>query len=190
MCIVIAGIILINYSKWIYQRDHTSINDAETHILSGSLLALVAAFCYALSNVLQEKISIKETGYPWSTLGAMGIGGSALSLVVTQFTLYGIRDRDELIYNPSSAKYWVIGYICSMILMYSCVPLYLQRWGAIRFNFSMLTADMYVFLYHFANPVSNNDQLLDSFYLLGFVSVLTGLFIFNLRQPQERILDR
>jgi drug/metabolite transporter (DMT)-like permease len=87
--IVIIGIAFINYSKWIdgNERDEEGVEKA---MVSGSILALIAAFCYALSNVLQEKISLEETGYPWSTLSAMGIGGSVLSLIVTQFTHYGM----------------------------------------------------------------------------------------------------
>jgi drug/metabolite transporter (DMT)-like permease len=53
--IVIMGIALINYSKWIdgNNRDEEGVEKA---MVSGSVLALVAAFCYALSNVLQEKV--------------------------------------------------------------------------------------------------------------------------------------
>lgn len=43
-----------------------------------------------------------------------------------------------------------------------------------------------MFVFNILSPFAGGAILLDAFYLAGFVSVLFGLFVFNLRQPEER----
>lgn len=145
------------------------------------MLAFIAAILYASSNVLEEYVTQVEKGYPIGALGAMGFVGSIVSLIITQGTAYGQADRDSVILNPSPYRWFVSGYVLCMVIFYLAVPAYLQRFSAVRFNFSILTADLFVFVF-------NKYYLgagIDGYYIAGFVAVLVGLLVFNLRQPVD-----
>ena len=147
----------------------------------GTVMAFIAAMLYASSNVIQEYVTQGEKGYPVGALGAMGFVGSIVALIITQGTQYGQEDRDSVIFNPSPYRWFVSGYVVCMVFFYLGVPIYLQRFSAVRFNFSILTADLFVFIF---NKYYLGTRI-DGFYIAGFVSVLVGLFVFNLKQPVD-----
>ncbi|KAJ3387149.1 hypothetical protein HDU92_002130, partial [Lobulomyces angularis] len=163
---VLAGLFLINYSKYLAQGGWGE------QFLTGNVLALTAAICYASSNVINEKVAVAEgEKYPIATILAMSVFGSFFSLIVGNGTAFGQTDRDAFVNQPSAGKYYVFGFIACMLFLYTMAPLYLQKFGAIRFNFSMLTTDIYVFiLLSIANP--SEAKALDVFYYLGFIAVL------------------
>lgn len=136
--VVIMGLILINYSKYL-----EGLVDGGNFKWTGTLLAFLAAICYALSNVLQEKVTKVEKGYPFATLAMMGLIGSVVSGITTHATEFGQQDRDMLLFHPSMSKYFVIGYICCMVCFYIFVPWYMQHFTAIKLNFNLLTADLW-----------------------------------------------
>ena len=65
--------------------------NGENKSIEGDLYALGAALGYAVSNVLQEKLSRLEKGYPALTLTAMGVFGSVFSSVFLFCTPMGRR---------------------------------------------------------------------------------------------------
>jgi solute carrier family 35, member F1/2 len=168
--VVIIGIVIINFSKM--QHD-----DDQSFDYTGSILAALASFGFAASAVIQTRIIVllDGDGYPWGALSIFGVVSSIFSALIANTTSYGIQDRDSLLNSTDPHVYYIIGYILSMALFYILAPLYLQRFSAVNFQMSILTADIGVYAF---NVLMGRKMSL--IYVLGFFTVIGGLAGFNL----------
>lgn len=173
--VVICGLVLINISKMHVDSDDTDPSAIKEMSLWGSSLALMAAFGYALTAVIQTKVIelFDDDGYPWGPLGGFGVFSSSL-LAVIQLTPFGAEDRNSLLGSDDPMVLFIIGYVAAMASFYLVAPLYLQRFSAVNFQMSILTADVGVYLFNlFYIKVE-----LSNIYMVGFFTVVTGLIFF------------
>lgn len=108
----------------------------------GDFLVLVAALLYACSNV-GEEYSVKRRGDNVDFLGMIGLFG-----VVVSGVQMVVLERDAIEATDWSKCAWlVVGYTLCLFTMYSLVPLLIRSSSATVFNLSLLTADVYTFIY-------------------------------------------
>ena len=104
--------------------------NGENKSIEGDLYALGAALGYAVSNVLQEKLSRLEKGYPALTLTAMGVFGSVFSSVFLFCTPMGrralvlVRKMASSPFKPGNLGLAVYPFL--MLALYSLIPCYFQ----------------------------------------------------------------
>ena len=167
--IILSGIAVINYNKFISSKDHF----VEFY---GLFLALASSVGFAISNVTQEYCSMKEKGYPIASLFSMGFIGSLISLPFTNFTEIGISDRSSLLDNENSIK-WVfsMGYILSTCCFYFMAPWYMRKFSAVSLSFSTLTCDIYIFIF----SLTYTKVTMTPLYLCGFFMIMVGLLVFH-----------
>lgn len=109
--IVVAGIVLINISKYL------DTSEREFEII-GTILATVASLCFAASRVLQEYLVRAEGDrFPFGVIFALGFVGSALSAVISNGTPFGREDRDSLLTSTDPNRWFSIGYISAMTIL-------------------------------------------------------------------------
>lgn len=172
--IVIVGLVLINYTKYKAAAEN---GESEAFEVIGSLLATLAALGFAITTVIQTKlIAAVDHGYPWASISSYGVVSSVLSALVANLTDFGRADRDSLIKSSDPRAWFITGLILSSFIFYLLTPLYLQRYSAVNFQVSILTADIGVYLFN----IFYLKTKLSSLYITGFFTVLLGLVIFNL----------
>jgi drug/metabolite transporter (DMT)-like permease len=150
------------------------------HGLIGDFYALMAAFCYSLSNILNERLSKMESNYPIATLTAMGVFGTLISFF---FIISPISAEDFKLLasiDHFDGKLIVLGfYPFVMFGFYVLVPTYLKLYSTILFNFHIVTADLYVFFYRLIfDPME-----MPFVYWIGVLLVFMGLSIYALEEP-------
>lgn len=140
----------------------------------GDLLCLGGSLLYAVSNVAQEFLVKNHSITEY--LGLIGITGSIASAV--QLLVLERKDLVRVDWNTDIGLLF-LGFGLSQFLFYSIVPVVLLIASAVVFNLSLLTADIYtlilgLFLFHYK---------FSFFYVLSFILIILGVFIYNLRQP-------
>ncbi|KAJ3273441.1 hypothetical protein HDV01_004511 [Terramyces sp. JEL0728] len=144
----------------------------------GNSFALMGAFGYSISNILNERLSRMEEGYPIACLSSMGFFGTIISLIFL-FTV-GQREISDISQIVRLDGYvWNIIYSLVMVAMYILVAKYFQKYGAILFNFNIITADLYIFIY---------SQIVFTFilsgsYILGLFLIMIGLVLYSTAEP-------
>lgn len=108
----------------------------------GDFLVLVAALLYACSNV-GEEYSVKRRGDNVDFLGMIGLFG----VVVSGVQMVVLERRAIEATDWSKCAWLVVGYTLCLFTMYSLVPLLIRSSSATVFNLSLLTADVYTFIY-------------------------------------------
>ena len=174
--LAICGLVCINLSK--YKRATDTYEDTNFD-LTGTMLAVIAALGFASCSVIQTKIISKidnHDSYPWAALATYGFGSLLLSVIISNGTEFGRQDRDSWILSDSPQKYFLCGLVICSTLFYLATPIYLQRFSAINFQMSILTADIGVYIFN----VFYLKVQLSPLYVVGFFIVLMGLGIFNL----------
>ena len=174
ICIVVVGLALINYTKYKAAAEN---GESETFEVIGSLLATGAALGFATTTVIQTKLIIAvDHGYPWASISSYGVVSSILSAIIANTTDFGQADRDALIRSSDPRAWFITGLILSSFTFYLLTPVYLQRYSAVNFQVSILTADIGVYLFN----VFYLKTKLSPLYITGFFTVLLGLVAFNL----------
>eukprot|EP01134_Creolimax_fragrantissima_P002268 CFRG2268T1 len=189
-CVMVLSIVFLNvtFKLWHYVgatvavvgivslvlRDYFANGDSEAaNPVLGDLLVVASAFLYAVSNVAQEFLVKGEVPVAeW--LAMISIFGSIIACIQF-FIVEGPSKVQEVEWTGQVYGYFA-GFIASMILFYSCVPLLIRRSSATVLNLSLLTADFYsifagVFLF---------DVVFSFVYAICFVLSVSGLIIYNL----------
>ncbi|XP_064404936.1 solute carrier family 35 member F2-like isoform X2 [Halichondria panicea] len=148
---------------------------------TGDLLCLGGSALYAISNVAQEFLvknhSITEF------LGLIGMTGSVVSAIQLV-----ILERESLAKIDWSYDVGLLffGFGVCMFTFYSVMPHVMKFSSAVVVNLSLLTADIYtlffgLYLFHF---------VFSFFYVVAFFLIVTGVFIYNIRQPKASKKDK
>ncbi|KAJ3320008.1 hypothetical protein HDV06_005742 [Boothiomyces sp. JEL0866] len=170
--IVMIGLVFINWSKYDQNGDQPSY----FHV-TGSILAALASLGFAASSVIQTKvIEDIDEGYPWGALSGFGVVSSIVAFVIANLTPLHTEDRDVLLNSSSPYAWYIIGYIVCLALFYILSPLYLQKWSAVNFQMSILTADIGVYIFN----IFYLQASLTAIYTTGFFVVLIGMAVFNM----------
>jgi len=173
VCICGFGILLVIYS------DHE--NSVGTS-LTGDLLAVAAAICYAVSNVSQEMMVKKYNRVEY--LMMLGLYGGIISCI--EFFIF------EFEHFFVDGVWLIAAYVVVLFTIYNVVSMFLMHHDAALLNLSLLTSDVWsllagVFLFH---------QVLSWMYIVGFLGMLVGIVGFieweevsPLEEFEEQLLD-
>ncbi|EFO63348.1 Membrane protein [Giardia lamblia P15] len=147
-----------------------TMGDESKHRVLGDLLAIASAFIYGLTSVINEFIIGSYT--PVQFLARLSIGAFSLALI-----LFLCLEVDNIQILATPRPWWyIMGYLISLIVMYSVLPLVIKYGGAVVFNISLISCNVYgmvasliIFRYKYipwiAIPV------------LGIIGSLTGYFL-------------
>lgn len=172
VAIVMVGLVFINWSKY----DQNAGEDASFKF-TGSFLAALASLGFAASSVIQTKVIEEiDEGYPWGALSGFGTVSSVVAFIIANLTPLHTEDRDLLLNSNSPYAWYIIGYIVALALFYVLSPLYLQKWSAVNFQMSILTADIGVYIFN----IFYLKASLTTLYTTGFFVVLIGMGVFNM----------
>jgi solute carrier family 35, member F1/2 len=199
--ICLVGLSLILASK---SQQFEGSNGPDQSIV-GDLYALLAAFGYALSNTLNERLARMEVSFKHSKYGFHPQPSSSFYIqcqigrypvaAQTSMALFGtffstfflvtlgredIITFSNIVSQPFVPQNWgLILYPILMVSLYILVPNYFQLFSAIIFNFSMITADLYIFIYnHFTSAAT-----LTNLYLGGVFCIFIGLGVYSCVEP-------
>jgi solute carrier family 35 protein F1/2 len=160
-----------------------------TPSITGSMMALGSAVAYAISNVFNERLAIVEIErYPFAAIASMGLVGT-IGSIGTIASPWGQDEITRITSVINSGSYdsrysSLFAYPFLMLFIYSIAPKYFQWYSVILFNFNILTAGLYVFIYdHFFTDTLGTS--LSPLSTSGVVLVFIGLLIYSSQQPME-----
>ncbi|KAI3928970.1 hypothetical protein MKW92_038932 [Papaver armeniacum] len=138
--------------------------------LLGDGLVIAGTVCYALSNVGMEYCVKKKDLV--EVLSMLGIFGMLVS--ICQICLMERNNLEEIRWSPEIISLFG-SFTVSAFVFYSTIPYVMKLGGAVFFNLSLLTSDVWgviirVFVFH------QNIQWL---YYVSFITVGVGLFIYS-----------
>lgn len=147
-----------------------TLDDESKHRISGDLLAIGAAFIYGLTSVINEFII--ESYTPTQFLARLSIGAFVLALILFLSTELS---KIQVLADPLPWGY-IVGYLISLIIMYSVLPLVIKYGGAVVFNISLISCNIYgmiaslvIFHYRYTPWIAIP--------ILGIIGSLTGYFL-------------
>ena len=120
-----------------FVKKNKDTGKSTSSMLLGDLMAIGGAFCYALSNILQEHF-LKTTRDVHHYLGFLGLFGFLISMMEAFF--FGEFTKLNQFYQTadySEKRYLWINLLCFMFLTalaYSIIPIFVKRSGATLLN--------------------------------------------------------
>lgn len=147
-----------------------TLDDESKHRISGDLLAIGAAFIYGLISVINEFIIGSYT--PTQFLARLSIGAFFLALIL----FLSLELSKVQVLTASLPWAYIVGYLISLIVMYSVLPLVIKYGGAVVFNISLISCNVYGML---ASLVIFNYKYTPwiAIPILGIIGSLTGYFL-------------
>lgn len=179
---IIAGAVLLVLSS--YAAD--AAGTAPQRRWLGDLLCVASSFCYAVSNVAQERLV--KTFSPLEFLSMIGIFGCSFSAVILaaverselQNSSSGGGSSNAGRWMPQDGAYYV-GFTVCMFLLYSLTPILLARKSAAFFNLNLLTADGFSLL----AAMFLFGQEMGPLFWVAFCVIISGLAVYNMiREPR------
>ncbi|KAL7750625.1 hypothetical protein RI367_003967 [Sorochytrium milnesiophthora] len=158
------------------------------NVVLGNVLALVSGLGYALANTLQE-FTVKRLGGSDEYCIMMGFFGTIVS-VIHMFA----AERAELKMFVSIPQEYVgptagvlTGFVIANFLLYTVAPRYIGRTSATIFNISILTSNFFVLA---GTVIFFGQQHITAWYIVGFICIVMGLFVFNLVHGWSDIFNK
>lgn len=163
----------------IFVGDYSSSNNAtSSNEAKGNILTVVAAFLYAVSNVLEQwVVKLRDSiDANIECTGMVGFYGAILSGI----QILGLeRTKIHDIHWYSSIYLYYFGYGCAMVVFYLCTSVFIRWTESLMFNISILTMNIYdviVNYYLFDTGVATSYWI-----ALGFF--YAGIILFSLEGP-------
>ena len=183
LILCISGMSCSVYNDFFVKKEDSGSKDSTNKILIGDLMAIVAAFGYALSGVFIQHL-LKTINEIHQYLGFGAIFGimfvSIEAYFAGEYSLLQpiLEDSDKLKY----LSWNLLGYASTNFVVFSCIPLFIKRSGATLMNISNVTtviwsllSDVYIFNLPFY-----------WLYVLAFMLEIVGVTIFSLQEPLDR----
>lgn len=169
-------------SSDILSKNSPGFNQAAVNAPLGDAFILMGAFCYALTNVFEEKIVKRAT-----------ISGYLLRLATIAF-FYSVvlsvifeRPRIQAINWTGRTIAFLCGYVASGLVFYTGVGLFIRTFDALLFNMSLLTSDVYAIIVSYVVLKQGSIYWL---YFLGFFFVSVGVITYSLSDEAPRLCKR
>ncbi|KNC84672.1 hypothetical protein SARC_03106 [Sphaeroforma arctica JP610] len=189
-CVMVLSIVFLNvtYRLWHYVgamvavagiislvvHDYFKYGDspAENPVL-GDLLVIASAILYAVSNISQEFL-VKGDVPVAEWVSMLSLFGVVIATI--QFFIIEGVDSVQAVTWDNDVYWQFAGFVASMLVFYSLVPVMIRRSSSTVLNLSLLTADFYsvfagIFLF---------DVIFTWIYALCFVLSVAGLMIYNM----------
>ncbi|CAI8048558.1 Solute carrier family 35 member F2 [Geodia barretti] len=175
----IMGVLLtvIGITCLVFADFNSSRNNGGSAVWLGDMLCLIGAVLYAAGNVTQEYLVKSHTILEY--LGFIGVVGSFVSGV--QLLALERMNIARIEWSPAVGGLFS-GFGVSLFLFYSVAPWVIRMSSAVVFNLSLLTADFYSLIF----GIFLFDYNFSGFYIMGFCLVVAGIFIYNLKHPEEK----
>jgi solute carrier family 35 protein F1/2 len=154
-------------------------------VITGDVMTLVGACFYGISNILQEHF-LKTKQDVNHYLGFLGLFGCGITIIEAYFFNEYIIISSFLSSATLSDKWYLIWNLgCFMLvnfMIYSIIPLFIQRSGATLLNISNVTTVIWGMF---------SDILFfgKSFYILycvAFCFEMTGVILFSIKRPTKK----
>lgn len=154
----------------------TDKNWAPTHALKGDLFVVLAAFCYGVSNVLEEFLVSKAPIY--EVVGQLGFFG--MFIIGVQCAIFERDSMRNAQWQPKVGGY-LTGYTLSMLIIYTTAPILFRMSSSAFYNLSLLTSDFWSLII----GIRVFGYYVFWLYPVGFVCIVFGVIIYHL-VPKSR----
>ena len=171
MTLCVCGLTALVFSDSIEDRTQGS------NRVLGDMLCVIGSFFYAISNVGQEVVV--KTFNRVEYLGMLGIFGTIFNTI--QLAILESHELGAMKWTAPIVLY-VIGFAVALFSMYTLTSHFLTKSDSALFNLSLLTSDLFAILVGLALF----DTTLNYLYFIAFVSIVTGIFIYN-QVPLEHV---
>jgi solute carrier family 35 protein F1/2 len=156
-----------------------SINGELSQELKGDFLCLLAAFLYAVSNVMiQSVVKVRNVDSNIELLGSMGFWASIVSTIQVMSLE---RKKIEAIDWEGKLYGYLIGYVIALFLFYSISSIFLRVTESVMFNLSLLTSPVFTVLASYFLF----DESVNKYYWIALVLVYIGIAIYSIDTPKE-----
>ena len=179
-CIGVVGVVLND--RYIAHRNSDRDGGETGASLFGDLLAVLGAFLYACSNVLQEKLV--KYGEREQYVGRIGMFGTIFALI--QFFIFGFTRFESTWPLSGEAVLYMMGFVLSLFFFYTNTSQFLTQNDAVLFNLSLCASDVYSVIYAYFVFNTHVNWL----YILCTVLIFIGIVLYHCEKPpQEKSLD-
>ena len=180
VCLVGLGLVIV--SDTLRHRWGDAFAKSE-YAWKGDLICVASSFLYALQNVLQEyilkRLGRSDIGTTSEYFGMLGIFGLGLSVVQ-----WLILERSDVV--SAGSNLWsgevigfYLGFIFTMLTLYTMITWYIGHYDASLFNMSILTSGIYglllEFLQHKTSPRGSSDWM----YFLAYALIVAGVLLYS-----------
>ena len=156
-----------------------------SRMITGDVMALLDAFLYGLSNILQEHF-LKTKRDVNHYLGFLGLFGCAITLIEALFfDEYQVLTNFFATATLAQKWYFIWNIGCFMITnlaTYSIIPFFIQRSGATLLNISNVTT----VIWGMFSDIIFFDQPFYILYCVAFCFEMTGVIIFSRERPEKK----
>ncbi|CAM9827738.1 unnamed protein product [Sphacelaria rigidula] len=148
--------------------------DGHPHAVKGDLICILGAALYGASNVMQENFVKNHDRVEFLGMaGAFGVVISGVQTAALEWnTLSEVTWTNEVVL-------FIIGYSFSLFVLYCWTSLFLQAGDAALFNLSLLTADLYAFI--FALEVENTST--SFLFFIAAAIIFAGVIVYHSQPP-------
>ncbi|VVT49394.1 uncharacterized protein SAPINGB_P002249 [Magnusiomyces paraingens] len=154
----------------------TDKNWAPSDPLKGDLFVVLSAFCYGLSNVLEEFLVSKAPVY--EVVGQLGFFGTFI--IGVQCAIFERGSMRNANWQPKIGGY-LTGYTLSMLILYCTAPILFRMSSSAFYNLSLLTSDFWSLII----GIRVFGYYVFWLYPVGFVCIIIGVIIYHL-VPKSR----
>ncbi|GBG31275.1 Solute carrier family 35 member F2 [Hondaea fermentalgiana] len=142
----------------------------------GDALVVLAASCYAVSNVAQEVMVKRHDRIEYLfLLGSFGCFFAGIQVAATEHETLSAA-------HTWPAKVWtfILGYVVCLFGMYSSISKFLETFDAAFLNISLLSSDVWAV---FAGHLIFHDAIAP-LYVLALLVIVGGVLMYNSQMPE------
>ena len=161
--------------------------------IKGLLLSILVSILYGLNSVLMEKYISNENDEIKSYCTWLGIFGFGISIIESFIPKGGNEFEFKILFVTkinSIDKYVIIYWILAAIILAAFTglsPFYIQKFSATMFNISLVFTILWSFIIDLILIKKEfNFGWLIALYFVGFVIVIVGTVIFNLKEREKK----
>ena len=191
LCII--GVFLVFLGTFGKIDDFVDMFKSFNDEIKGLLLSLLVSILYGLNSVLMEKYISNENDEIKSYCTWLGIFGFGISIIESFIPKGGNEFEFKILFVTkinSIDKYVIIYWILAAIILAAFTglsPFYIQKFSATMFNISLVFTILWSFIIDLILIKKEfNFGWLIALYFVGFVIVIVGTVIFNLKEREKK----
>ena len=191
LCII--GVFLVFLGTFGKIDDFVDMFNSFNDEIKGLLLSLLVSILYGLNSVLMEKYISNENDEIKSYCTWLGIFGFGISIIESFIPKGGNEFEFKILFVTkinSIDKFVIIYWILAAILLAALTalsPFYIQKFSATMFNISLVFTILWSFIIDLILIKKEfNFGWLIILYFVGFVIVIVGTVIFNLKEREKK----
>lgn len=173
-CLAIGGILFLFLVKSALHEENPG------NVVIGSIIGASAAILFAISNVLQEYISVQFDSIEY--LASLGAAGVCFALIQT-----ALSDCFMATGNFSASQFTlpttllVLAFALAMLIFYSLTPLFLSKHSAVILNLSLISSAVVTLII----SLGVFSFSIDWKFILSFSLIIIGLVLYNIQESKK-----